>query len=387
MIANFQRGSWLAVGPASRKQARRNPFGRTDRRRAADFEEAPMAVSAHVITMGIENDMNGNIKAWFKQFNFLPPIPLTAAQVDTVSHDLSFEHLLELVLQSTFTNFILIIHGQPDGSGLYLPLFTHSSKYSTFHYDLQKLMDVDANVSTMSEADFRIMGFAPLDHHTKASLKQHNRKDPRQERVDKMLDLMHRVQSKKIDCIEFRSCNLGRNVLSLQRFREFFGARLAGAPDLHTVFGRTDTRVGQNFLDMHMRMHPLSKDTLSWETYKFPSALGNPRLVACFGLNKDMKPESAGHIVADTTATFDSWVQQYIMPTGRTSGKEIAMHCLWVADYQGKSIKGGPSRRPVAIIAGDTSQPLSWGKDDMGTLRFVPPLSDDYKRHIVYSRR
>jgi len=32
-----------------------------------------MAVSAHVITMGLENGINGNIKAWFKQFNFLPP--------------------------------------------------------------------------------------------------------------------------------------------------------------------------------------------------------------------------------------------------------------------------------------------------------------------------
>ena len=63
-------------------------------------------------------------------------------------------------------------------------------------------------------------------------------------RVDKMLDLMHQVRNKKIDTIEFRSCNLGKNVLSLQRFREFFGARLAGAPDLHTVFGRPDTRVG-----------------------------------------------------------------------------------------------------------------------------------------------
>jgi hypothetical protein len=98
-----------------------------------DKEEACMSVSAHVITMGIENDINGNIKAWFKQFNFLPPIPLTAAQVDTISHDLSFEHLLELIIQSTYANFILIIHGQPDGSGLYLPLFRHSSKNSTFH--------------------------------------------------------------------------------------------------------------------------------------------------------------------------------------------------------------------------------------------------------------
>jgi len=346
-----------------------------------------MAASAHVITMGIENDINGNIRAWFKQFNFLPPIPLTAAQVDTISHDLSFERLLELMLQSPYTNFILIIHGQPDGSGLYLPLFARSSKYSTFHYDLQKLMDVDANVSGMSEADFRIMGFGPLDARTKASLKQHNRKDPRQERVDTMLALMHRVRQKKIDCIEFRSCNLGRNALSLQRFREFFGARLAGAPDLHTVFGRTDTRVGQNFLDMHMRTHRLTKTALSWETYKFPSALGNPRLVACFALNQEMKPESAGHVVADTRATLDAWVQQYIMPTGTTSGDEIAIHCLWVADIKVKPPPGGgPDHRPVAVIAGDTDNPLSWGKDDMSALRFVPPLSKDYRRHIVYSR-
>src|SRR5260370_41110864 len=150
-------------------------------------------------------------------------------------------------------------------------------------------MDVDANESTMSEADFRVMRLRPIDAHKRASLNQHNQKDPRQERVDKMLDLMHQVRNKKIDCIEFRSCNLGRNILSLQRFREFFGARIAGAPDLHTVFGRTDTRVGQNFLDIHTRTHRITKKALSWETYKFPSALANPRLVCCLSLNQDMK--------------------------------------------------------------------------------------------------
>jgi hypothetical protein len=251
-------------------------------------------------------------------------------------------------------------------------------------------MDVDADVSRMSEADFRVMGFAPLDAHTKTSLKQNNRKDPRQERVDRMLDLMHQVRNKKIDCIEFRSCNLGKNVLSLQRFREFFGARLAGAPDLHTVFGRTDTRVGDKFLKIHMKNHPITNQSLSWETYNFPWAHNSqgvvgeprtlPRLVCCFGLNKDMKPESKGHIVADTAATFDAWIKQHVMPTGSTSGNEMAMHCLWVANIKG-------TNRPVAIIAGDTNSALSWGKDDMGTLRFVPPLSEDYKRHIVYSRR
>ena len=151
---------------------------------------------------------------------------------------------MELVLQSTYTNFILIIHGQPDGSGLFLPLFRNSSKKDTFHYDLQKLMDVDANVSAMSEADFGVMGLrATRSPIRRRRLSDITVKDPRQERVDKMLDLMHQVRNKKIDTIEFRSCNLGKNVLSLQRFREFFGARLAGAPDLHTVFGRPDTRV------------------------------------------------------------------------------------------------------------------------------------------------
>ena len=116
-----------------------------------------MAASAHVITMGLDKVLNANIKAWFSQFNFLPPIPLTAAQIDAIPHDLTFEHLLELVIQSTYTNFIFIIHGQPDGSGLYLPFFRNSSKADTFHYDLQKLMDVDAKVSTMSDADFRVM--------------------------------------------------------------------------------------------------------------------------------------------------------------------------------------------------------------------------------------
>ena len=68
----------------------------------------------------------------------------------------------------------------------------------------------------------------------------------------------------------------------------------------------------------------------------------------------------------------------------------MAMHCLWVADYKGKSIKGGPDHRAVAMVPGDasaTSPPLDWGKDDMSELRFVPPLSNDYKKHIVYSRR
>ena len=69
----------------------------------------------------------------------------------------------------------------------------------------------------------------------------------------------------------------------------------------------------------------------------------------------------------------------------------MAMHCLWVADYKGKSIKGGPDHRAVAMVVGRCKRYKSLlsigGRMTWATLRFVPPLSDDYKRHIVYSRR
>src|SRR5262249_5662675 len=154
------------------------------------------------------------------------------------------------------------------------------AKVHTEHWDLQKLMDVDAGISTMSAADTARMGISK--HH-----------------IAKLLDLMHKVRAKKIDCIEFRSCNLGKNTMSLNRFRQFLGARLAGAPDLHTVFGLPGTLVGPEFLRTHARHHPGG----NWETYKFPHAFGEPHLVCCFQLNHLQKPESGGHIIADTAAT------------------------------------------------------------------------------------
>src|SRR4051794_23454497 len=323
-----------------------------------------MATPAHVITLGIEADMNKNIRAWFKQFNFLPPIPLSAGPVDTVTTGVSFEHLLELMIKSPWNNFILIVHGHEDGSGLHIPLAPHQAKPHTEHWDLQKLMDIDAGLSTMSPADIGRMGIS----------KPH---------VDKLLDLMREVRSKRIDCIEFRSCNLGKNVMSLNRFRQFLGARLAGAPDLHTLFGLPGTRVGPEFLATHARHHPGS----NWETYKFPHAFGAPQLVCCFKLNDLQKPEPGGHIIADTAATFDAWVKQYVMAAGSRSGHEMAMHGLWIADRRVKpEHKGDPDHRPVLITA-ETHDPLgTWGNDTLPVRRLIPPLSDDYSKHIVYSR-
>jgi hypothetical protein len=324
-----------------------------------------MATPAHVITLGLEPAMNASIRAWFKQFNFLPPIPLTAGRIDTVTANGSFEHLLELLIQSPLKDFILIIHGHSDGSGLYIPLSPGQTKIHTEHWDLQKLMEVDAGQSKMSHADTARMGISR--HH-----------------IQKLLHLMHRVREKKIHCIEFRSCNLGKNILSLNRFREFLGAGRVGAPDLHTLFGLPGTLVGPRFLETHAHHHPGK----NWETYKFPHAFGAPRLVCCFQLNHLQKPEAGGHIIADTAATFDAWVKQYVMAKGhRSSEHQMAMHALWIADIAVKPHhKGDPDHRPVFIPADTDGGPLgTWGNEALVVRRLIPPLSDDYRKHIVYA--
>src|SRR5579863_8500505 len=116
-----------------------------------------MAAPAHVITLGLNADLNKSIRAWFRDFNFLPPLPLTAGHIDTVTAHVSFEDLLKRMVDSSHKNFILIIHGHSDGSGLYLDLAPHQTKRHTEYYDLQKLMEVDAGGSNMSNTDMKRM--------------------------------------------------------------------------------------------------------------------------------------------------------------------------------------------------------------------------------------
>jgi hypothetical protein len=323
-----------------------------------------MAAPAHVITLGIEADINANIRAWFKQFNYLPPIPLTAGHVDTVTAHISFENLLQRMADSAFRNFILIIHGHEDGSGLFLDLAPFQKKRHTEHWDLQKLMDIDSGASKMGAADKARMGI------TDAQIKN-------------ILALMHKVQKKNIECVEFRSCNLGKNTMSLGRFRKFFGARVAGAPDLHTLFGYPRTWVGTKFVQKHLELHAGGY----WETYKFPHAFGDPQLVCCFQLNELKKPEKGGHVIADTAGTLDAWIKQFVMAGGGLKGRDLPMHGLWIADRKvARKDPRDPPYLPVRIEV-ETKDPLgTWGNDVLPVRRFIPAPSENYKSHIVYSR-
>src|SRR5262245_9816871 len=100
-----------------------------------------MTAAAHVIMVGLEAALQKNIRAWFQEFNFLPPLGLTAGQVESASQN-SFEFIMRRMIASPLRNFILIIHGYEDGSGLYIKLADGQSKPHTTHHDLQRLMDL-----------------------------------------------------------------------------------------------------------------------------------------------------------------------------------------------------------------------------------------------------
>jgi len=326
-----------------------------------------MAAPAHVIAVGLGPVLDSLIRAWFRQFNFLPPIPLTAAQVDMIpAADASFVRLFEMIAASPHSNFILIIHGADDGSGLWLKLVPGQGKLGTSHFDVQRLLDLSAGGPELSPRDQQIMGITAAQ-----SLR--------------IREALLKLQFKTIDTIEFRSCNLGRNLLGLDRFRRFFGARRAGAPNLHTLFGLNPVLFGPYAMQHHQERHPGK----NWETYNFPNAFKTPELVCCFQLNALQKPEAGGHIAAESPATLNAWIRHYLMPTGAYRSGEMAVHGLWIADKIFPPAHPGESSRklPVLIEIDDDQKnsPLGgWGGPS--PRRFIPPLSSAYARHIVYAQ-
>lgn len=324
-----------------------------------------MAVAAHVIAVGLDDNLNKAIRLWCSMFKQMPPIPLTAMQVDILPPSkASLTELLRMMVDSHHKNFVLIIHGHSDGSGLYLKLTPRQAKPHTTFMDISRLEQLADGGPALSPKDLRIMGAT-------------------QREAEVLLELRKRLLAKKIDTVEFRACNLGRNTVSLAAFRRFLGARRAGAPDIHSFFGIAPAISDPARLKDHAKGH---FGAGHWETYKFPSAYKTPELVACFALNNLQKPEYGGHIAAKDPVTLGLWIRRYISPVGGSQGGVMAMHGLWVSDLPIQE-KGKPVRYVPAAIDIDREQsdsPLGgWGGPDVR--RFIPPLSELYAKHIVYA--
>jgi hypothetical protein len=202
----------------------------------------------------------------------------------------------------------------------------------------------------------------------------------------RIVELRRRLLEKRIDCVEFRSCNLGRNPIALDTFRRFFGARLAGAPDIFTLFGLVDTYIGAQMMKDHAKYH---SGPGHWVTDNFPLAAKAPDLVVCYALNALSKPEFGGHIVAANAGVLDAWIKKFVKSDGSFGSSPMPVHGLWVGDIEFED--SGKHHRvvPEAIVLQkeELTSPLGgFGPSDLTGSRFVPALSANYAKHIIYSR-
>ncbi len=331
-----------------------------------------MNAPAHVLTAGLDVRMQHTISAWFNTFNFLPPLSLVKMRIDHLNGaDATLEGLLKAMIASSFNTFILIVHGYSDGVGLYLKLSndqrTPNNKPHTTFDDLQRLIQEDEKGSRPTRDDLAHMNVRGGD-------------------ATRIVDLRRQLLQKSVDTIEFRSCNLGRNPASLDTFRRFFGARLAGAPDIFTLFGLLDTFVGAQMMKDHAKFHTGKGH---WVTDNFPFAARAPDLVVCYALNDEEKPEFGGHIAATDAAVLDAWIKTFVKSDSSFSGTPMPVHGLWAGDIEVVDPGGRHRMAPEAIVVQkeQLDSPLGgFGPSDLSGSRFVPALSDNYAKHIIYSQ-
>lgn len=150
--------------------------------------------------------------------------------------------------------------------------------------------------------------------------------DKSQSRADKLAKLqvnekqlklleeaVKKVKKLALQRVEFRACNVGQNVKTLEALRDFFGARIAGGPDLQDAYvalpkpytGKTDPWWSNN-----------SKANV--ETMSKGGRVGYILL--------DVKPTSFRfQWAADTTEAQKEWVRKHF-PRGKSVARPVAIH-------------------------------------------------------------
>jgi hypothetical protein len=289
----------------------------------------------------------GAVRRWFNKFKILPPRNLMVGTTKTPSGPASFETLLRgIAAEAGEQQFVVVVHGHEDGTGLFLPLANRGRAKvgeNTTHDRLERLMAIaDRNPARIDQGDRDLLGLRDAE-------------------INRLLEVRRTILAKKIKVIEFRGCNLGRKANSVAEFRKFFGAQSFGAPNLHSFFGANPTGTGAHLMQNHVQSH-------DGTTFVYRFTIAQKTCICCIGVNDQRKPRN-GHVIADDGATLESWIQQNLAANGTHERGNLPVHGLWLFPPPDPNdpLSILPDPRPVFPLARD-------GNGD-----------NEYQRHIVYS--
>ena len=266
---------------------------------------------ATALTLGLQPQISTAVTNYFRRFRVLPPRGLTVSNTRVLTGAHSLETLLRAIIaEKSETDFVIVVHGHETGDGLFLKLATRGGAAAgeqTTHEMLQILMNIEARTDPKTGKPFP-------DERAKIKLTDAE--------INRLIGLRKQVRAKRLNRVEFRGCNLGRKLTSVDRFRTFLGAQTFGAPKLHSFFGTFQMRASSGIMSVHTSTHQGS-------TITYPMTFVGGTAACCVGLNSDRKPVN-GHLVAPDSTTLDAWIKVNFDPTAASgTDRTLPIHGLW----------------------------------------------------------
>jgi hypothetical protein len=260
-------------------------------------------------TAGLTVTEHNWVVSYFAKFMLMNPFIVRPTPVKRVT-PASFKDLLNAVAATTDTQVVIVAHGMDDGSGLFLPLVQGKVGFVA-HDQLDKLMIIsNKKPAVATEKDALLLGLT---------------KKETQDLVD--LTIVLRKKKPPVGLIEFRGCYLGKNYLSLKRFRLFFGATKMGAPKIGGFFGLFRNGHGQPIFAKHSKSPGHVGTTYTYpQSFTSPAPAGN--CLCCIGVDQFDEPQT-GHLVADTQDALNRWTFDKFMPGASVPPGDLPVHFLF----------------------------------------------------------
>jgi hypothetical protein len=302
------------------------------------------------ITANITDIEHGWVSRYFARCRSLAPLGIPVSENVQRVQDRSFIGLLAAIQAANDSKVVVVTHGFPDGSGLFLPLYPTAAGLPT------------SAPYTTDDMLYRLSGIAQ-DADAKAAAKRaelfSKEQNVPREHVDTLVAATKALntQGKGKELIEFRGCSLGKNKISLQRFRRFLGAKALGAPDVYSDFGSFRQGSGASAMKTHVTGHSGLTETYDYDV------TGKGKCLVCMSLNAQNKP-AAGHVVAATEAALSGWYMNNMYVLASLPGGEVPVHFLW-------------DESPAAPPGVPTSVKMR--------ARPYFPQNPEYKAHIQYA--
>lgn len=307
---------------------------------------------ARCIVFGLEN-LSSLVNGYFEH-NPCPPRNLKVDRIEVIDQGgLTFVDLLKAILRSSSgQDLVIVAHGNIHGKGLIHPLAPGGANAEGEH--LQTLMDIDH--VREAERSGKPLTEAQQDLK-KRETKRRNDMRLNDQWVDQLIDLMKQVRAKRLNFMEWRSCDMGKDRNVLAQFQQFFGARVVGAPKLENIFGSSPVNL------LSLEKIP-AKFKYDFARFDYPDKW-NPKVSNFLRLGDRNWPEE-GALFAKTKEDVDEFVKIYINPDGMVR-KEIAFHALWK-----ESDESSPLIGPTPILP----QSFDYGPNILYAEFFVsgPPI-------------